>query len=307
MLRSSLDRGGYGFDGCWSDDFHHVVRVMLTRQRESYFKSFEGTTGELAETIENGWLFRGQRKTAAGKLRGGDTSELEPQQFIYCISNHDQIGNRAFGDRLGENIDSAAYRAASALLLFAPETPMLFMGQEWQASTPFQFFTDHDEELGRKITKGRREEFQGFAAFTDPKNREKIPDPQAATTFQNSKLDWDEVNAPEHRRILALYREAIRLRREHTMFRNRSRDNLRVRELDNGAIAILFGLTTKRYGLIVCDLIGGHSSPDLDAIKLGSGSPIKWRSIFCSNDPSFAGDQEAPFNKPTTMLFEPAA
>ncbi|MBA2269921.1 MAG: malto-oligosyltrehalose trehalohydrolase, partial [Chthoniobacterales bacterium] len=147
LLRAS-NAGGLGFDGCWSDDFHHTVRVMLTKQREGYYANFEGTSRELADTLAHGWHFRGQPRPTSGKPRGGESIDLQPEQFVYCISNHDQVGNRAFGERLGHVVEPAAYRAASGLLCLVPYTPMLFMGQEWAASTPFQFFTEHNAELG---------------------------------------------------------------------------------------------------------------------------------------------------------------
>ncbi len=114
----------------------------------------------------------GKNSPPPAKPRGGDTAGLKPPQFVFCISNHDQVGNRAFGERLGHVISPAAYRAVSALLCLVPQTPLLFMGQEWSASTPFQFFTDHNPELGQLVTAGRRQEFRKFAAFRDPKTRE---------------------------------------------------------------------------------------------------------------------------------------
>ncbi len=201
-LLHPVKSGGCAFDGVWSDDFHHVVRVMLTGERQGYYENFTGTPEELAETLEHGWLFRGHRKTVEGELRGGPTDDVPPERFVSCISNHDQIGNRAFGDRLGQTIEPAAYRAASALICLVPFTPMLFMGQEWNASTPFQFFTEHNDELGRLITQGRRKEFRHFAEFADPELRETIPDPQAPSTFENSKLRWEEIAREPHAPIL---------------------------------------------------------------------------------------------------------
>ncbi len=113
-----------------------------------------------------------------GGPRGTDPAGIALSKFIFFLQNHDQIGNRAFGDRLHQQIDPAAWRAASVLLLVLPETPLLFMGQEWAASSPFLFFTDHHAELGRQVTEGRRREFARFASFSDPSVREKIPDPQ---------------------------------------------------------------------------------------------------------------------------------
>ncbi|MGH7937333.1 MAG: malto-oligosyltrehalose trehalohydrolase, partial [Chthoniobacterales bacterium] len=171
ILLRSTRRGGLGLDACWADDFHHVVRVMLTGAREGYYRSYEGTIDELNETLRDGWLLHGEERSRKGQAEAQECAALPPKQIIFCITNHDQIGNQAFGKRLNDIVSSAAYRAASALLCLAPYTPLLFMGQEWAAATPFQFFTDHEAELGRSVTKGRREEFSGFSLFRDPAAR----------------------------------------------------------------------------------------------------------------------------------------
>jgi maltooligosyltrehalose trehalohydrolase len=136
-------------------------------------------------------------------------------RFIVCLQNHDQVGNRALGDRMHATVASERWRAASVLLLTAPMTPLVFMGQEWAASTPFTYFTDHEPQLGRRVTEGRREEFASFKEFSDPGATARIPDPQAAATFEGSRLRWNEIELPEHARALALYRQLLVLRREH--------------------------------------------------------------------------------------------
>ncbi len=132
-----------------------------------------------------------------------------------CLQNHDQIGNRARGERLHHQIDAAAYRAASVVLLTAPQTPLLFMGQEWAASSPFLYFTDHGEPLGRLVTEGRRREFRDFAAFADPAAAERVPDPQALATFLASRLDWSERDVEPHAATVRLYTALLAFRRTH--------------------------------------------------------------------------------------------
>jgi maltooligosyltrehalose trehalohydrolase len=133
---------------------------------------------------------------------------------IVCVQNHDQVGNRALGDRLHHAIAPESWRACSVLLLTVPMTPLLFMGQEWAASTPFQYFTDLGPEIGRAVTEGRRREFSAFPAFSDPGGTERIPDPQAESTFRGSQLHWDEQATGDHGRSLALYRALLALRRQ---------------------------------------------------------------------------------------------
>jgi maltooligosyltrehalose trehalohydrolase len=137
------------------------------------------------------------------------------QRFVVCIQNHDQVGNRAMGDRLHHTVRPEVWRAMSVVLLTAPMTPLLFMGQEWAASTPFQYFTDLEPELGRAVTEGRRGEFKAFPEFASPDAGRRIPDPQAESTFLNSRLRWDERSSGEHARTLSLYRSLLALRREH--------------------------------------------------------------------------------------------
>ncbi len=297
-------RGGLGLDGVWADDFHHVVRVMLTNERESYYANFEGTSAELAQTLTHGWLFRGQVQPTSGKPRGGDPAGLAPYQFTYCISNHDQVGNRAFGERLGHLVAPAAYRAASALLCLVPQTPLLFMGQEWSASTPFQFFTDHKGELGPAITQGRRREFQSFAAFRDPRLLETIPDPQSPQTFLDSKLNWDELQSPEAAAMFLLYSEFLRVRRRHPVFRHRSRESYVALSLAERTVAILFGPPGEFSLAVIADLTGAGSTPNMDDPRLTPGGGRDWRPVLSSNEKRFGGtDLEGP--GPTgTVVFE---
>ena len=292
------------FDGAWADDFHHVVRVMLTGVREGYYANYDGTPEELAQTLTHGWLYRGQPQKTSGKPRGGDPTEVGPRQFVYCISNHDQVGNRAFGERLGHVVSPEAYRAASAMLCLVPQTPLLFMGQEWSATTPFQFFTDHNAELGRLITKGRRKEFQNFTAFRDPEVRETIPDPQAESTFTNSKLRWAELHEPHHAGVLMLYREFLELRQTHPAFRDANRDNWIALQPTDGIVALLFGRAGEYSCAVVIDLVGGHSTPRWEEARLAPGGGRSWQPLLSSNESRFGGDDAPPFSVPTTLVLE---
>lgn len=215
----------FGLDAVWADDFHHVAHVSLTGENDGYYASYSGGAAALAEAIGKGWLYTGQVYPATGKPRGKPATGLPREALVYCLQNHDQVGNRAFGDRLaGADRERRGFAALSTVLLFLPATPLLFMGQEWGATTPFQFFTDHDDELGRLISTGRREEFKHFHAFAHAAARDRIPDPQAEATFIRSKLKWDQRNDGPHARVLALYKLLLRLRRSDPVLGEPSRE-----------------------------------------------------------------------------------
>ncbi|WP_245557562.1 malto-oligosyltrehalose trehalohydrolase [Deinococcus peraridilitoris] len=228
----------FGTDGIWADDFHHQVRVTLTGEQDSYYSAFTPGAAGLARLIERGWLYEGQQwplenEHLEGGRRGQSAGALRAENFVYFIQNHDQIGNRALGDRLPETAGLEGYLTASALLLFLPMTPLLFQGQEWAASTPFQFFSDHHGELGQLVSQGRLSEFGHFAAFQGPEMQKKIPDPQAESTFVTSKLNWNEIGEGEHARTLELYRALLALRREDPVLRHASRGDLQAGAVGN--------------------------------------------------------------------------
>ncbi|MFB6274287.1 MAG: alpha-amylase family glycosyl hydrolase, partial [Salinibacter sp.] len=202
------DESGYGLDAVWSDDLHHQLRVLTAGDREGYYRDYQGTTtDDIATTIRDGWFFRGERSEHLDAPRGTDPDPVDRTQCVVFIQNHDQVGNRPTGNRLTDDVSPATYRALSVLICVVPEVPLLFMGQEWAASTPFQFFTDHNDELGPSVTEGRKEEFEDFSGFEG-----EVPDPQDPATFERSVLDWDEPRRPPHDGVLALYHDLLVLR-----------------------------------------------------------------------------------------------
>jgi maltooligosyltrehalose trehalohydrolase len=227
-------QGGYGLDGVWADDFHHQMRRAFAGDSEGYYQDYGGTVEELARTLRQGWFYEGQHSRNLGHARGTPADDVPPRQFVHCIQNHDQVGNRALGERLGMDVSAAAFRAMSTLLLLSPHTPLLFMGQEWNASTPFLYFTDHTAELGRLVTEGRRKEFAGFTRFSGGE----VPDPQAPETFARSKLDWGEAERPEHAPVRALYRELLRLRATEPCLRERRRGSHDARPVGEHALVL---------------------------------------------------------------------
>ena len=250
-----VTQGGLGIDAVWADDFHHQARVHSAGDRDGYYADFSGSLPDLATTLERGWFFTGQRSEHLGENRGTDPSPLEFPQFVICLQNHDQVGNRFDGARLHHQIDAAAWRALSVLLLLAPHTPMLFMGQEWAASTPFQFFTDHHQDLGRKVTEGRRAEFAAFDAFRHP--GQEVPDPQAPSTFYRSRLRWSESEAPEHASVLRLYTRLLQLRRTHPAAQCRTRESFEVRTLDSHTLSMQRSSAEERDRLVAIVRLSG--------------------------------------------------
>ncbi|HMF16751.1 MAG TPA: malto-oligosyltrehalose trehalohydrolase [Gemmataceae bacterium] len=286
--------GGWGLDEVWADDFHHQVRRHLAGDRDGYYQDFSGSTADVAATIRQGWFYCGQHSVHRNKPRGTDPADVFPRQFVWCLQNHDQIGNRALGDRLHHQIDLAAYRAASALLLCSPATPLLFMGQEWAAGTPFLFFTDHHQELGRRVTEGRRREFKSFAAFADPKVRERIPDPQAAATFLKSKLNWAEAEQEPHGGIRRLYQALLHLRRTEPALRNAERHSYAALAYGESAVVLLRRAADGPTMLLLVQLRGAGTI-DLCAPEVESAALARhWETVLTTEDPPFSKDPSPP-------------
>jgi maltooligosyltrehalose trehalohydrolase len=261
-----------GMDALWADDFHHQVRVTFTRERDGYYVAYEPGVERLAQTIRSGWFYEGQVYPRSGKARGKRAEALPAAAFVYCIQNHDQIGNRAIGDRLAARVSLEAYCAASALLLFLPMTPLLFMGQEWAASSPFQFFTDHDEELGHAISRGRREEFKHFESFSDPAVRAQIPDPQARETFERSRLRWDERDRSPHARVLSLYRRLLELRRTDPVLKDSSRERLSAEAI--GEVLVVQRWNERERRVLVANFGAQEASYESLPVGLREGSVV---------------------------------
>ncbi len=271
------DQGGYGLDGVWADDFHHVARRRVAGDHEAYFQDFAGTTAELATILQQGWLFTGQYSSYHDEPRGGPTDGIALDRCVICLQNHDQIGNRASGGRLHHEIDPDTWLAISTLLLMAPETPLLFMGQEWSASTPFLFFTDHADPLGRLVTRGRRAEFEAFSAFDAGDSPLAIPDPQAVETFETSVLDWDEAARPGHARPLDAYRTLLGLRRDLVFDAPRTPDAVRADAPDNDTLLCRQPAADGEPLLVVVSLTRGRV-----AVDLSTHDDRSWKVVFDS-------------------------
>ncbi|HET6764514.1 MAG TPA: malto-oligosyltrehalose trehalohydrolase [Longimicrobiaceae bacterium] len=289
-----IEEGGLGMHAVWADDFHHQVRALTAGDRDAYFGDYAGTVEDLALTLRKGWLYEGQHSPNHGAPRGTPADGIAPPRFVHAIQNHDQVGNRALGERLHHQVPLPVYRAASALLLLSPYTPLLWMGQEWHASSPFLYFTDHPEELGMRVTEGRREEFARFRSFSDPEARGRIPDPQSPETFQRSKLDWGERARQPHAGILALYRELLALRRGHPALRPRDRASFAVACVCEGVLA-LRRTGEKDAALLLVASFGGAARVDLNAaFETRPPGGKGWKVGLWTEEARFGGDGAGP-------------
>ncbi len=299
---------GWGLDGVWADDFHHLVRRITAGDSDGYYQDFAADVSDLARTIRLGWFYTGQHSTCRGTFRGTDPADVPLERMVICLQNHDQIGNRPFGDRLNHAIDPALYRAVTVLLLTAPETPLLFMGQEWAASTPFLFFTDHDADLGARVTRGRREEFAQFRAFREADLRSRIPDPQAAATFEASRLRWDEAAVGVHGRTRALYRALLALRQAEPAIARSARSDATA--ADSDTVAILRAPAGRPPMLIAVRL------RQAGTVDLGQWTSVprgrRWSVVLTSEDVPFVEtvDRQPPAvapDRPVVAFARPSA
>jgi len=224
-LITPRDHGGYGLTAQWDDDIHHAIHTAVSGERQGYYADF-GSMQTLATTLARGFFHAGTYSSFRRRRHGRplDTTQIPATRLLAYTCTHDQVGNRATGDRPSQNLDFGQLAIKAALVLGSPYTAMLFMGEEWGASTPFQFFSAHPEpELARATAEGRKAEFADHGWSADD-----IPDPQDPATFQRSKLDWDEVGAGEHARLLQVYRGLIALRRTEPDFADPWLDHLRI-------------------------------------------------------------------------------
>ncbi|OQP87901.1 malto-oligosyltrehalose trehalohydrolase [Rhizobium rhizosphaerae] len=207
-----LMRDGEGrpvfFTAQWNDDIHHVLHIAATGETFGYYADYSDDTGKIGRALAEGFVFQGEHMPYRGEERGKPSADLPPTAFISFIQNHDQIGNRARGDRMAETIDPAALKAIASVYLLAPQVPMLFMGEEWGSTDPFPYFCDFNEELNETVRKGRREELSRLPGF----DSDDLMDPTAESTFKTGKLDWSQAEEEEGRAWLAFYRDLLALR-----------------------------------------------------------------------------------------------
>jgi maltooligosyltrehalose trehalohydrolase len=279
------ERGGFGMDAQWADDFHHALHTLLTGERDGYYADF-GELRHLARALSSGWVYGGDYSAVRRRRHGNAAGSAPGSAFVVSIQNHDQIGNRARGDRLSETLSPAEQRLAAALLCTAPYLPLLFMGQEHGERAPFQYFTSHESpELVDAVRRGRIAEFAGFGW-----RAEEIPDPQDVATFERSRVATEPQSAVGAG-LFELYRELLRLRREHPALRRLDRDRLEVRCLEAEQVIMLHrwserGRAGEDHALLVASFAREPREVPLP--------PGRWQLALDTEDPRWAGGEPGP-------------
>jgi maltooligosyltrehalose trehalohydrolase len=268
---------GLGMHGQWSDDFHHSLHALVTKETAGYYGDF-GTIHHLAKTISNGWYYDGIYAPHRERRHGNSPLKLEPEQFVVCIQNHDQVGNRALGDRISQLTDFEGLKLVAGVTILSPFTPMLFMGEEYGEKAPFQYFISHgDQGLVEAVRQGRQAEFSHFGW------KGQIPDPQSKETFERSRLDHSLVEQEPHRTLWHFYKALLEYRRAADL------SNVRptaVEELSS-AIFVLRNTVSTR---IAAFFHFGDSATNL-SFKLASGT---WTKKLDSADPKWRGPSSSP-------------
>jgi maltooligosyltrehalose trehalohydrolase len=255
----SREAGGYGLAAQWCDDMHHVLHAALTDERDGYYADYSGEVADIAYVMRHAYLFDGRWSPHRGRTHGRPADDLPGHRFVVALQNHDQVGNRAAGERTTHLLSVARRKIGAALLLVSPFTPMLFQGEEWSAGSPFLYFTDHDDaELGRAVSDGRRREFAAFGWAPD-----EVPDPQDPESHRRSILDWDELHDGEHAELLEWHRRLIALRRSTPDLLDGALDRVQAHADDKArTLVIERGVIT-----LVCNL--GHADASIE-VRPGS-------------------------------------
>jgi maltooligosyltrehalose trehalohydrolase len=291
-LVQPLARGGYGLDGLWNDDLHHALRVALTGRNEAYYTDYLGSAQELVSAVKWGYLYQGQRYLWQGKRRGTPTFGIPRARFVDYLQNHDQVANSGRGDRVHRKTSPGRYRAATALLLLGPGTPLLFQGQEFEASALWTFFADHAPDLATRVVRGRREFMAQFPSMAEPGMNAALLDPGDPATFEACKLDLDE--RERHAEAYALHRDLLALRRRDRVIGSRGAGGIDGAVLGAEAFVIRFFGGVESDRLLLVNLgrdLGLQPAPEPLLAPPGGG---RWRLAWSSEDPRYGGGGTPP-------------
>ncbi|GAC1651717.1 MAG: hypothetical protein NVS9B15_12070 [Acidobacteriaceae bacterium] len=292
----------HGIDGVWNDDLHHSAVVAITGNRQAYYHDHKGHAQEFISAAKYGYLYQGQQYRWQRKRRGRSVLGIAPERFVTYIENHDQVSNSVWGDRLASIASPARVRAATALVLLAPGTPMLFQGQEWGSSRPFLFFADHEPDLAKLVRKGRHEFLAQFPSAGTPDIQSQLADPESRQTFESCKLDWTELSSQRSGRWMRLHADLLRLRREDPAFRTQEYGKVDGAVLTEHAFVLRYFLPGKQDRLVIvnfgADLFLYHVPEPL----LAPPEFCRWNLHWSSEAPIYGGsgmahpDTETDFN-----------
>jgi len=287
MLLRPREEGGCALDGLWNDDFHHSAWVAATGRAEAYYCGYHGSPQEFISAAKYGFLFQGEWYAWQHARRGTPALDVSPERMIVFTQNHDQVANTAHGHRVHRETSPARCRALAALLLLPPQTPMLFQGQEFAASSPFLYFADHKPELARLVRKGRAEFVSQFASIGSEPADARVPDPSDIETFRRCKLDWSERSS--HREAVALHRDLIRLRREDATLSRRTAGSLDGAVLADHAFALRFFGVGGDDRLLIVNL-GQRLRPEtIPEPLLAPPANRCWTMCFSTESPEYGG------------------
>jgi maltooligosyltrehalose trehalohydrolase len=283
-----IDRGGFGLDALWNDDFHHAAQVALTGRNEAYYSCYRGVPQEFVSALKWGYLYQGQRYGWQDKRRGSPTFGLEAAQFILYLQNHDQIANTIRGERIHRRTDPGRLRALTALLLLAPGTPMLFQGQDFSASSPFLYFQDARPELARTIFEGRKAFLRQFRNLNDPEAEAVLADPADPSTMMRSKLDHSDRD--RNVEAVAIHRDLLRLRRDDPVFRAQDASRLHGAVLGPEAFVLRFLGDDAEDRLVLVNLgLDLHFEPAPEPL-LAPPVDCRWAIAWSSDAPRYGGE-----------------
>jgi malto-oligosyltrehalose trehalohydrolase len=261
----------------WNDDVHHVLHVAATGESSGYYADYAGDTTKLARALAEGFAFQGEHMPYRGHPRGEPSGALPPTCFVAFIQNHDQIGNRAFGERLAALVPAPVLRAIAATCLLLPQVPMLFMGEEWGATQPFPFFCDVGPDLAEAVREGRRAEFARFPEFADPARRARIPDPLAEATFASARLRWEDMAQAPHDAWLRWHRRILAARHAEIVPRLAAlRRGGESRIIGEGAVAVRWRFEDRRESL--------YLAANLSALRVEGFPPWRGRAIWSEGE-----------------------
>ncbi len=275
------EQGGFGLDAQWNDEFHHALHALVTGETMGYYKDF-GSLEQIAKAYTHNFVYTGEFSANRQKHHGADPCDRSPRQFVVCTQNHDQVGNRILGDRLCHSISFETEKLLAAALLLSPSIPLIFMGQEYGETAPFQYFVSHsDPDLVAAVRKGRKEEFAAFHMVGE------APDPQSEETFQKSKLNWEMLNIGNNHLLWRFYQTLLRLRRELPALQSSERQHIEASVIESGQM-----LQLRRWhenSQVLCLLNFNQQVSSITVDFPDAVSAQSWKKLLNSADLDWGG------------------